>query len=709
MRMNNAGEMRPIALVADDDEMMRLMLNETLDQAGFTAITLSDGESALSVGRKTDFAVAILDVEMPGRSGYDVCATLRAERGKRHVPIIMITSHDDEVSIDRAYRAGATDFISKPLNWPLLAHRLRYVLRNAQATHELELRDGENRALIEAIPDQIHLLTPDGGIRRALNRQAQDAGGDTARGQHASFADLLPAEIWPMAQRHIAATAADGLSRSQDMQTVAANGEPQYFELRYFRCGSDVMAIRQDVTLRRMQQARIRELAYFDSVTGLPNRVSFLDLATAIMADPPSGSAQLAVLQVQFEGFERINQTFGRSTGDAVFAETASALGRCLAATAGSECANSLARIGDAEFALLLRHAEPREQAKLLATSILDRFKEPLRCNEREFFVRPRTGIAIHATSDPHAEALLRKADVAMRHVSRAAASVVYSEDMSARALDWLSLDAHLRRALRNDELSLHFQPKIRISDNSLAGCEALLRWWHPELGHIAPGRFIPLAEETGLIIDIGEWVVNAACQQLRNWNDQGFNTNIAINVSGSEFQHGDPAGNVRQAALTFGVDPSSLQIEITESVLVSESPEVSQGLLRLRELGCGITLDDFGTGYSALAYLKRFLPDSLKIDQAFVRNVHTDARDAAIVESILALAQSLRLSVVAEGVELEAQLQWLRARGCQQAQGFLLSRPVSAARLIAQYGTHRGAADSADLSRGAEPGALSA
>ncbi len=284
------------------------------------------------------------------------------------------------------------------------------------------------------------------------------------------------------------------------------------------------------------------------------------------------------------------------------------------------------------------------------------------------------------------AETLLRNGDLAMRDVNSAATCVVYSEAMSARALDWLSLDAHLRLALRSDQLSLQFQPKLDLGDNTLVGCEALLRWTHPEQGSISPGRFIPLAEETGLIIDLGEWVVNAACQQLRNWRDQGFITSIAINISGTEFSHGDPAGNIRRATQAFGIEPSSLQIEITESVLVDDSPEVRQGLLALRELGCRISLDDFGTGYSSLAYLKHFVPDTLKIDQAFVRNLHTDPRDAAIVESILALARSLDLLVVAEGIELQAQLDWLLARGCQQGQGYLLGRPMSAARLVAQF-----------------------
>jgi EAL domain-containing protein (putative c-di-GMP-specific phosphodiesterase class I)/GGDEF domain-containing protein len=421
-------------------------------------------------------------------------------------------------------------------------------------------------------------------------------------------------------------------------------------------------------------------------VTRLPNRASFLELTTTAIAELRSGQTGLALLQLQFEGVERVDQTFGRQTADAVLLETATALRRVLEDAAGRDCVESLARTGRADFAFLLRHPQPDEPAQRLALQLVERFKEPLHCNERDFFVRPRTGIAIHARHGMDAETLLRNGDLAMRDVNSAASCVVYSEAMSARALDWLSLDAHLRLALRSDQLSLQFQPKLSLQDNTLVGCEALLRWTHPEQGPISPGRFIPLAEETGLIIDLSEWVVNAACQQLRNWREQGFVTSIAINISGSEFSHGDPAGNIRRATQAFGVEPSSLQIEITESVLVDDSLEVRQGLLDLRQLGCKISLDDFGTGYSSLAYLKHFVPDTLKIDQAFVRNLHTDQRDAAIVESILALARSLGLLVVAEGIELQAQLDWLLARGCQQGQGYLLGRPMSAARLVAQF-----------------------
>jgi EAL domain-containing protein (putative c-di-GMP-specific phosphodiesterase class I) len=257
---------------------------------------------------------------------------------------------------------------------------------------------------------------------------------------------------------------------------------------------------------------------------------------------------------------------------------------------------------------------------------------------------------------------------------------------MSARLRDWLDLEARLRRAVYDGQLQLQFQPKFRLSDNRVAGVEALLRWCDPEHGDISPTRFIEIAEDSGLIIDIGAWVANAACRQLRSWLDRDCAVPIAINVSAKELLHGDPAGVIEEAAAANGVPTAMIEIEITESLLLKDSTAVRGALERLRELGCKIALDDFGTGYSSLAYITRFPPDRIKIDKAFVLNVDQSASDAAIANAILSLGSSLNLTVTAEGVERVGQLEWLRSRGCHEAQGFLLSRPLSAAALEQRY-----------------------
>jgi EAL domain-containing protein (putative c-di-GMP-specific phosphodiesterase class I) len=257
---------------------------------------------------------------------------------------------------------------------------------------------------------------------------------------------------------------------------------------------------------------------------------------------------------------------------------------------------------------------------------------------------------------------------------------------MSARLRDWLELEARLRRAVHNDLLNLVFQPKFRLSDRKLMGVEALLRWRDDEFGDISPTRFIEIAEDSGLILDMSGWVVRAACRQLRKWLDKGYTVPVAINCSPKELLHGDPARVLEAEATAAGVPTSLIEVEITESLLVKDSSTVQSALQRLRQLGCRIALDDFGTGYSSLAYITRFPPDRIKIDKAFVREVDRSAGDAAIANAILSLGASLNITVTAEGVERQSQLEWLRARGCHEAQGFLLARPLTAAEFERQF-----------------------
>jgi EAL domain-containing protein (putative c-di-GMP-specific phosphodiesterase class I) len=275
---------------------------------------------------------------------------------------------------------------------------------------------------------------------------------------------------------------------------------------------------------------------------------------------------------------------------------------------------------------------------------------------------------------------VLKHADIAMYQAKTGPAEslAVYTPAMSSRLRDWLDLEARLRRAVQDERLHLVYQPKFRLCDNQLTGVEALVRWHDAEHGEIPPTRFIEIAEDSGLILEMGNCVVRAACRQLRAWLDRGFSIPIALNVSGKELLHGNPARVIESEAAAAGVPASLIEVEITESLLVKDSAAVRRALKKLRQLGCRIALDDFGTGYSSLAYITRFPLDRIKIDKAFVREVDRSASDAAVANAILSIGQSLDLVVTAEGIERPGQLEWLRSRGCHEAQGFLLSRPLS-------------------------------
>lgn len=679
--MTLAAPRRPVALIADDDEVMRVMLIEAVERAGMGAIAVSDGQSALNAALNTTFAMALLDVEMPAVDGYTVCRALRALRLARTLPIIMITGKDDANSVTRAYEAGATDFMAKPLNWPLMTHRLLYVQRNADIMRSLEQRESENQALIGSIPDTIYFMGADAMVRRVWN----DSSLSTDIFFPAPLDRFLPAETARRATRDARATSNDGRSRHDEYTVAHPTGEEESYELRYFRCGSgEVLLVRQDVTSRKAAEKRIVQLAYFDTLTGLPNRQSFVDAVGAELTTADIENDGLTVACLNLDGITRISETFGHSVADEVVRTSAAQLVEAAKALRADGTALSVARLEGSQFGISIRSSECMSIVDRLVQSLSVMFREPVRCGQHDFFVRPSMGVAVFPEHGRDAVTLVKNANTAMFRTKETAAvdCLHYSDALSTRALERISLDAELRRAVVGDGLELHFQPKFRLADDLIVGLEALLRWRHPRLGYVQPSRFIPIAEETGLILDIGAWVTRAAFLQLSQWARMGLRVPIAINVSGKEFQHRSPAQIIAQEARHAGLAPSCLEVEITESVLMSDLTQVKTGLEQLRDLGCQIALDDFGTGYSSLAYLQRMPLDRLKIDRAFIERVHRNSADGAIVDAVINLAKSVNLSVLAEGVENEQQLEWLKRHGCHEAQGYFLGRPVPAAEI---------------------------
>jgi diguanylate cyclase len=434
---------------------------------------------------------------------------------------------------------------------------------------------------------------------------------------------------------------------------------------------------------------RIERLAYSDPLTGLPNRQRCIETAEQLFAAAAAADDQVAILYMDLNSFKRINDTFGHSVGDAVLRVVAERLRHTLGEYRHQH--SQVARFGGDEFVILLRDAAARTLAIQIAQACCAAFREPIAYEGLEFYSAPSIGLAVYPDDGTDVVTVLKHADTAMYQVKSGAVSAVatYTPAMSSRLRDWLHLEARLRHALQDDLLQLHFQPKFRLNDNRLCGVEALLRWCDAEHGDIPPTRFIEIAEDSGLIIEMGAWVTRMACRQLRRWLDRGIAVPIAINVSGKELLHADPARVIEAEAAAAGIPPSMIEVEITETLLVKDSATVSSALDRLRALGCRIALDDFGTGYSSLAYITRFPPDRIKIDKAFVRSVDRSAADAAIASAILSLGRNLGVTVTAEGIERAGQLEWLRARGCDEIQGFLLSRALSAADLEQQFLEH--------------------
>jgi diguanylate cyclase (GGDEF)-like protein len=673
----------PLAIVADDDDGGRLLLAEAAAAAGFQTLAFDNGQDALAAALSAEVSLLLLDVEMPGLDGFELCRRVRAAK-RASLPIVMVTSLNDPTAIDTAFQAGATDFITKPVNWNLLPHRLAYILRNAD-------REAKMSMLVDAMPDALWVVSPDGTVRWAKEQPSLTGNPPptvglppaslTAGAAPVSLPDVLAA---------VRATAADGRARELEFRESgdgpAAVHSAQW---RFTRVdGGNVLVVRQDTSERTSAALHIERLAYYDSLTGLPNRQQCLELIARLLADTEGFGGGVALLYVALNGLNRINDTFGHSVGDVVLKRIAQHLARDLQDLQAETNRVLLGRLGGAEFVVVVQGPGPRELALAAADVVCKCLLAPVSYEQVEFLATPSIGIAVYPDDGADVESLLKHADTAMYQAKQSGGPPVlaYAPAMSARLRDSLELESNLRRALRDNRLSLRFQPKFRLTDQALVGAEALLRWFDSELGEISPGRFIPIAEESGLILEIGGWVMHAVCNQLRAWRSQGLSVPIAVNVSGKEILFADPSRMVKAETDRAGIPASLIEVEITESVFVTDLTTARSSIERIRRLGSRIALDDFGTGYSSLSYLRQFPPDRLKIDRSFVAQLERSESDAEIVKAILSLAKTLRLSVTAEGVETQGQLQWLMRAGCDEAQGYLLGKPLSAADFEARF-----------------------
>jgi diguanylate cyclase (GGDEF)-like protein len=431
----------------------------------------------------------------------------------------------------------------------------------------------------------------------------------------------------------------------------------------------------RDITARKQDEETIRHLAYFDALTNLPNRMLFSDrLAQALAHSRRRGARGAAIMFLDLDRFKTINDTLGHGAGDQLLRLAAERLSGALREE------DTVARLGGDEFLFLLPDVDDVEDAARIAQKILGLFSAPFVVMDHELHVTTSIGISMFPLDGADDETLLRNADTALHRAKDQGGNryQLYAPAMNAIALKSLILENSLRRAIDRNELTLHYQPLTALESGDTVGVEALIRWQHPELGLIAPIEFIPIAEETGLIVPLTSWVLRTACAQMKAWQRSGIALQtISANVSASHFNECNLPTMIRDILRSENLDGRHLCIELTESVMMENAEGTISTLQELKKLGVKISIDDFGTGYSSLSYLKRLRIDTLKIDQSFVRNIPHDSEDAAIAILIIGMAQNLKLSVVAEGVETEAQRSFLRSKRCDIIQGYLVSRPL--------------------------------
>jgi diguanylate cyclase (GGDEF)-like protein/PAS domain S-box-containing protein len=456
-----------------------------------------------------------------------------------------------------------------------------------------------------------------------------------------------------------------------NLRTISVSGRPIFDEEGRFQ---GYRGTGRDITEQKRAEEQIRHLAQHDALTGLPNRMLLHDRIGQAIAQAQRNRGVLALLFIDLDRFKTVNDSLGHPVGDRLLKTVAERLGAC---TRGSD---TIARIGGDEFVVLLSDLDQPEDARYVAQKVLDALSEPVTINGHELKVTPSVGICAYPHDGEDVETLMRNADTAMYHAKQMGRNnyQFFTQAMNDAAQERLLLENDLRHAVERGEFLLHFQPMLDLKTGAILGLEALVRWRHPTRGLVPPSEFVPAAEETGLIGPIGEWVLTRACAQVRAWHNAGHpQLHVSVNCSAQQFQREGFVDTVRRILRETGLPARCLELEITESVIIQHSREVMGRFQALEDMGVRISIDDFGTGYSSLSYLKRIAVHQLKIDQSFVRDIHSDPDDAAIVSAIIAIAHSLGLEVVAEGVETSEQLAFLRSLGCDAAQGYYFSKPL--------------------------------
>jgi diguanylate cyclase len=562
-----------------------------------------------------------------------------------------------------------------------------YLDRRFQSkTSQLEFIDNIYQSLIMTANDAIILGDSNGSII-SWNRAAEAIFGykeNEAIGQPLQL--IIPPHFREAHQkginRFLATNVPHVIGKTLELQGLRKNEEefPIELSLSTLKKGEEILfsAIIRDISERKESEAKINELVYRDALTNLPNR-RFLNNHLAMCIEQASLNHQmLAVMFIDLDRFKYVNDTLGHGIGDRLLIETAARMEGCI------EKKDMLARQGGDEYILIFPHTTHQKVASI-AKTILEKLNEPFVFDKNELFISGSIGISMYPEDGEDAEMLIKNADTSMYRAKELGKNnyQFYTPDMNELMAKKMNLELGLRKAIENEEFELYYQPQIDVKTGEVEGVEALIRWKHPELGMVPPDEFIPLAEETGLIIPIGNWVIQRACQQAKSWVDSGFaKIRIGINISARQFQQSDFVETIQRILEETKFDAHYLDLELTESIV--QNPEYALPVMeQLKSMGVKLSLDDFGTGYSSLSYLRSFPLDSLKIDRSFIQSVNEEGKDEAIVKTIINLANSLNLNVIAEGVETPDQLQILNELGCSEYQGYLYSRPVPAGELV--------------------------
>ena len=668
-------------LYVEDDEDIRDQLTHFLRRRVGTLHTAVNGHEGLLAFEALKPDIVVTDILMPVMNGLEMAEKIKEISPS--TPVIVTTAFNETHFFLKAIDIGIDKYVIKPVNSELLGGVLLQCARSMLS----EAERGLSAAVFENSSDAIMVSDHDNRVI-SVNPAFCEITGYLREEVIGKNPGMLSAGRQPREFYQEMWNCLRGSGRwDGEIWNRRKSGEiyPEWLSISTVKNQqgetTHYVGIFSDITERKQAEERVRHLAHYDALTDLPNRTLFHDRLQQALIQAQRSHDQVAVMFIDLDRFKIINDTLGHNVGDLLLQAVAQRLTNCV------RQGDTVCRQGGDEFVILLPQISHAEDAALVAQKILESVNRPFVLDGHELHIGASIGISFFPADGVDTETLMKNADVAMYRAKELGRNnyQFYLSDMNARSFERLALETSLRRAVEHDELDVYYQPLMDAHSNKLVGMEALVRWHHPDLGLVNPAQFIPLAEETGMIIPIGAWVLRHACMQAREWHKQGHGAlRVSVNLSARQFRQTDFAGSVRRILDETGFDPHYLELEVTESLLMHNIEENIVVLNELKAMGISIAVDDFGTGYSSLSYLKRLPIDTLKIDRSFVNDVNSNHDDAAIVDAIISLAQSLTLKVIAEGVETSDQQNFLESHQCDEMQGFLFSRPVPAAEFTA-------------------------
>jgi len=678
----------PLLLVVDDDMVIRAMLKRTLEKQGYEVVEAPNGSAAVELFQSLRPDLVLLDVLMPMMNGYEACEAMRRHDPENSVPIIMLTGLDDLASVDRAFEAGSTDFITKPINWSLFSQRVRYALRSrdmdfALRKSQLRIHHALDVAMLgywdwELATD--NFTVPD-NVLKMLGIDSIELKGIE------SFIDLVPEEDRERVQYAFSEEKDKGTSFIIEHKIRATDHSERYV---YQNCevimnddGTPRHALGtiQDITSLKRAEDMILHQAYHDLLTDLPNQLLYKErLNHAIKVAEHAGN-EIAVIMMDIDRFQVINESLGHDSGNEVLVAFAGFLSSFI------QQGDTVARISGNEFAVLLESPSSMDEVTDLIREIrISLDSNSFDLSEEQIYLSLSIGVAIYPDDDMDAENLMQQANSAMRKAKALGGDqeCFYTTGMNRRVHDRLRMEGDLRQALEQKQLDIFYQPQVDAKSRKIIAMEALIRWNHPQHGVIPPARFIPLAEESGLIQVLGYFVLEGAIKQTKAWHDKGHALRVGINLSSRQFMQKDLIDQVRKLLDEYQLEAKYVDLEITESIAMQDAEGSIKKMHQFKQLGVNLSMDDFGTGYSSLSYLHKFPLDVLKIDRSFVMDIEGKEDEGAIALAIIAMAKSMSLEVIAEGVETEQQYEFLKEHNCDLIQGYLISKPLNEEQLEA-------------------------